>query len=601
MGPPDSRRDVVAIDRVFLVAGGKQRVICFVEGDDLEIVTEPEAQSRRRAHLPLVLGEHLQRVIVDELIEFPKPDGEPFGVGPWVGRVERRIRVELEGAVLIDLRDSPELGVVVPRAELHVVVPLFAWEEPRVIILDLIIRIPRALRFRAGLSEEAEIVQLRRTFGLLVGDLEAGEFRTLRAPALVAVPPVLPRPRHADRVDASVAEHARQGADRRLIQVGLVLRRLQRDTVRDDGELRRDLAQPADRPRIVRADLVVETDQRVPVRAIFGNREIEVVPRRKDACPVGIVHLPLETEKEVGLVFDDRAADHTAPFAFLGGRFLQVALFDQKIRGRQFVAGGVPEQHTTELVGPGLGDGVDDGAARAAELRVIRAGDDLKLLDRLERGADLRARAGAEGVVRVVTAVDRDVVILTRLPGGDDRVVAHLVGRGELNAGEKGDCRKVIAVHRGKLAQLLGPDIAAHFGARRVNQRRLGRDPDVFLDSPDLKRQVDRQGVSHLQDQAAPLGRPEARQLCGNPVAPRHELRDEVAPVRAGHDLAKHAGGFVGHDDRDAGHDRTLFIDHLSADFRCSLLCKRRRRRQEKCRENRTDRNFSHLTPPGRW
>src|SRR5436190_13181208 len=63
VGPPNSGRDVVAIDRVLLGTGWKQRVVCFIEGDDLEIVTEPQAQGGG-AHLPFVLGEHFERVIV---------------------------------------------------------------------------------------------------------------------------------------------------------------------------------------------------------------------------------------------------------------------------------------------------------------------------------------------------------------------------------------------------------------------------------------------------------------------------------------------------------------------------------------------------------
>ena len=168
-------------------------------------------------------------MIVDELVERPRADGESFGVGPWVGRVEREIPVERERAVFVSLIDSPELGVVVADPELHVVVPPLARVEPGVIVLDLIVAVPGALRLGAGLREEARVGELRRTEGLialrLLFEREAGPsaLRTLSAEAGVAVPPVLPRPRHANGIDASVAEHARHGAHRGLIEVGLVL------------------------------------------------------------------------------------------------------------------------------------------------------------------------------------------------------------------------------------------------------------------------------------------------------------------------------------------------------------------------------------------
>src|SRR5262245_5537958 len=190
---------------------------------------------------------------------------------------------------------------------------MLARVEPGVIVFDLIVVIPGPLRLGAGLREEARVRELRRTEGLiargLLFELEAGlsARSPLGAEACVAVPPVLPRSRHAKRVDASVAEHARQGADRGLIQVGLVLVRLQRLASPNGEPLRGPLAQPADRPRVVRVDLMVEADERVPVRAVFRDRKIERRPRRKYSCPVRVVELPLEAEEEVGVVTEGRA------------------------------------------------------------------------------------------------------------------------------------------------------------------------------------------------------------------------------------------------------------------------------------------------------
>ena len=312
---------------------------------------------------------------------------------------------------------------------------------------------------------------------------------------------------------------------------------------------------------------------------------------------VRVVHLPLETDEEVGLVLDDRATDHAAPLPLCNFGFLQLLFVDEKIPGGETVARPVPEHHTLELVRSGLGDGVDDGPACTAELRVVHARDDLKLLDRLERGAHLRARTGAERVVRVVAAVDRDVVVLAGLAGGNDRVVAHLVGGGELDARQQSDRRKIVTVHRGKLAELLGPDVAAHFDARRVNQRRLRRHLHRFFEAPDRERQGNRHGVPDLQEQTAPFGRPEACQLGSHPIRPRHQLGHEEGSRSAADDIAKHASSFVGDDDRNAGQDRALLVAHLSADFCRPLLRKERRgSRQYTRRKHQSEWDSAHLT-----
>src|SRR5204862_3342641 len=139
-----------------------------------------------------------------------RPDREPFWIGPRVGWIERQVRIEGERAVHVYLGDASKLGKVVPEPELHVVVAFLAREIPRVVVFDLIVRIPRSLRFSACLRPKALIDELRRTKGLIAEGLlpEDEPFPsavgTLRAETRVAVPPVLPRPRHADRIDPRV-------------------------------------------------------------------------------------------------------------------------------------------------------------------------------------------------------------------------------------------------------------------------------------------------------------------------------------------------------------------------------------------------------------
>ena len=275
---------------------------------------------------------------------------------------------------------------------------------------------------------------------------------------------------------------------------------------------------------MVRADLVIEADQRVPVGAILGNREIERGPRRKHARAVRVVHLTFEAEEEVRLVLDDRSADDAAPVPSDRCRLLETLGSDEIIGRRQRVAGHLAEDHALELVGPRLGDGVDDGAARAAPLRVVHARDDLELLDGLERRAHLRPGAGAERVVRVVAAVHGDVVALRGLAGRDNRVVAHLVGWRELHARQQRDGREEVAVHRRELGDLLRADVAADFRARGVDKRRFRRHAHGFLERAQGHRNIDIQRLPDRQDQAVSFERMEARELGGDTVPAGRQL-----------------------------------------------------------------------------
>src|SRR5262249_25959865 len=150
-------------------------------------------------------------------------------------------------------------------------------------------------------------------------------------------------------------------------------------------------------------------------------------------------------EEELRLVPDDRTADDAAPVAAHRRRLRQSLRSNEVVFRGEGVRRGGREHHALELVGSALGDRVHDRAAGAAELRVVHAGEDLDLLNRLDRRAYLRPRAGAERIVAVVAAVYRDVVALRGLAGGDDGVVAHLVRGRELHAGQERDGGEVVA------------------------------------------------------------------------------------------------------------------------------------------------------------
>ena len=298
------------------------------------------------------------------------------------------------------------------------------------------------------------------------------------------MPPVLPGLGHPHGVHLRVAEHARQRRHCRLIEVGLVLIRVLRRPSRDRVPLRRPFTQPADGPAVVRVDLVVEPDKRVPVGAILRDREVQVRPRVEHARPVRVVHLAFQAEEEVHLVPDDGPADDPAPLAFLGRRLRQVPRPDEVVLGDPRVVRQVPEHHALELVGAGLGDRIDHRAAGPAELGVVHAGQYLELLDGLQRRPHLRSRARPQRIVGVVAAIDRDVVVLGRLAGGDDGVVAHLVRRRELHARQQRHGGEVVAVDGRQLAELGGADVAPDANRRGIDERRFARDRDRLLEAP---------------------------------------------------------------------------------------------------------------------
>jgi hypothetical protein len=81
------------------------------------------------------------------------------------------------------------------------------------------------------------------------------------------------------------------------------------------------------------------------------------------------------------------------------------------------------EDASLERVRSRLRDDVDDAAGRAAEFRGSAAGDDLELLDGIQRDVDRRAlttRLLAEESVVVVAAVEADVVEDAALTGKRD-------------------------------------------------------------------------------------------------------------------------------------------------------------------------------------
>jgi len=185
-----------------------------------------------------------------------------------------------------------------------------------------------------------------------------------------------------NRVDFGVRHDARQGGDERLVEVGFVVVALEifGGTV-DAPELRRELAQPAECPRVLRGQLVIDAPHRIPRRLLSLRGVAELRPGGERARPRTRHDQPLDADEEVQLVAHDRAADREAPLGFANIRFRLIEHLVEEVPLGERLAGPVVERRPAERVGARLGDRVDHGARRASVLGVELAREDLHFLN----------------------------------------------------------------------------------------------------------------------------------------------------------------------------------------------------------------------------
>ena len=184
---------------------------------------------------------------------------------------------------------GPELQIVISRPVRH---------EPGKGVVELPVVVVPAARPRELVVVEARVTPLGRAGHLVSAILEPA----VGAPARVAPVGRFVGARHPYRVDLVAPDDARVGPDENLIVVGLVLNRVQRRRpAADQVELRRQLAQPAERPGVARVDLVVDPDQVVPRPPLLREREAQIRPHPVFPRPARVDDLPLEAEEEVRL------------------------------------------------------------------------------------------------------------------------------------------------------------------------------------------------------------------------------------------------------------------------------------------------------------
>ena len=184
----------------------------------------------------------------------------------------------------------------------------------------------------------------------------------------------------------------------------------------------------------------------------------------------------------------------------------------RKVGGEGVVLAEVVRR-AVELVGPRLGDDVEEAAARPAELRVGAIGDHHEVLHRVEVEGERRALAApllAEERVVEVGAVHRDVVVDAALAADADLVAVGPLHDGDVGR-QRGEVEDVAAVV-GQPLHRLHAQPGGRLRLRHIHRRLGGRDGDL-LQLHRLRRQ--REGEVHrlAQSELTP-----ALRLAGSPA-----------------------------------------------------------------------------------
>src|SRR6185436_4148660 len=108
----------------------------------------------------------------------------------------------------------------------------------------------------------------------------------------------------------------------------------------------------------------------------------------------------------------------------------------------------------------------------------------------------------------------------------------------------------------------------------------------------------ERRGRADLEEDAAAVEAAKAFEPRLDPVASRHDLRDEVVAAGAAHDFAEHTGVVVGDHDGDARQDGARRVRDLPADPRSAGLRERRCGDDERDAEDHADCECTHLPLP---
>ena len=179
----------------------------------------------------------------------------------------------------------------------------------------------------------------------------------------VAEEHVFVRVRHFEGVHSRVRDHRAQGPDDRPVDVVLLLgTRRCPIGVRELIGLRRRLSQPADRPCVVRADLMVHAHHVIPHVVMREIGEVELGSRRDVDGAAAILIDPLEIREVMELVLDDGPSEPAAPLHLARVRLRQVLLLGEEVAHGHRLVLIEKERGAVQFVRALPGDGVDDAA-----------------------------------------------------------------------------------------------------------------------------------------------------------------------------------------------------------------------------------------------
>ena len=220
-----------------------------------------------------------------------------------------------------------------------------------------------------------------------------------------------------------------------------------------------------------------------------------------------------------------------------------------------------------DVVGPGLGDDVDEAAAAAPELGGSALGHHDDLLDRIQvegEGGPLAAALLTEEGVVEVRAVDGDVV-------GDALLAVdrELVAVGSLHDAdpgrELGELEEVPAVV-GEPADGGVVDAVGALGPRRLDQRRRRGHHHLLLHRRHLEREGQVYRLAHREVDALADEGGEARHAHGDAVGAEGQQQPAEAAVRVRAGRALEVGGRVLDGHPRPGHRGAALVQHGALD-----------------------------------
>ena len=248
-------------------------------------------------------------------------------------------------------------------------------------------------------------------------------------------------------------------------------------------------------------------------------------------------------------------------------------------------------------------------AAGASELGVVGARRDPDFLHRVGRRDEGETAARAAFTTGVRRAIQRELVAAGDATVDGDAVHAAVVEGPQLDAlaiagladhagHDMRERERIPPRAREVLDQLLSHHLAPCRG-RRLEQRRLGGDPDFFGHRADRQRHVHAQPVAGAQFDF-PAGRAETRQRERHAIAAVHQRGQEIDALLVGHDGGRDVGVHVDRRRRHPGQHSALVVFDRPGDGAELRLRGRGRRAQhqrdpDECRQ----RTWTWNQPPG--